>query len=705
MARENQQLPQLRQDLEILKGGATSNGAPYWLVHDRVKNSYYRISDQYMKLLGVWQPVEPDALVQRANAIYPDSFSSEDVTQLTHFLFANSLTTTPVDGGYKGYLGQALAGKKSWWMSLIHNYLFFRIPIARPQGFLDKTWPYVSFLFTRPAVICFVLIAVIGLYLVSRQWAQFLSTFASFLSFEGFTLYAVSLVLIKSLHEMGHAFMAKRYGVEVPTIGAAFIVMMPILYTNTTGAWRLSDPKQRLMIDAAGIFTELAIASICTILWVFLPEGNMRAIAFSTATVSWILSLMINLNPFMKFDGYYILSDALDFENLQSRGFALAKWWIREKLFGLSIPPVENLEPKLRNFVIAHAIGVWIYRFFLFLGIALLVYHFFFKVLGVFMFAIEMIWFIGLPIWREIKEWLKMKNEIQKAGRYKWTGAILASLIFAMAIPWSTTIIAPALMGQANETALHAPYPARLKFKNFTHGMNVKTGQILIQFQSDDLDHNIANTKLEHTNITARLARAHVDAQDRSQIQVLREQYNAVDNKLEGLHLKLAELEIRAPHNGIIVDGARNLHPGRWIRPQLQLAIVRSSNEIEFKALVDDKARRRLKPNAMGKFIPDEIDYPPVGVKTSSIADVTGTGIELAYLAEPAGSKVPIMASSTNTLQPVGAWFSIQLKPTDTSFLSDRVVRGVVVLEARPESLLHQIFRQIASVLVREAGI
>ncbi len=139
----------------------------------------------------------------------------------------------------------------------------------------------------------------------------------------------------------------------MPIIGVAFLVLFPVLYTDTT----LKHRDQRLMIDVAGILTELAIAIIATMFWVFLPDGPMRSIAFTTSTLSWFLSLVINLNPFMRFDGYYILSDASGVENMQERSFAFAKWRMREVLFKPNIAPPEVLSTNLQRLLIYHAWG------------------------------------------------------------------------------------------------------------------------------------------------------------------------------------------------------------------------------------------------------------------------------------------------------------------------------------------------------------
>ena len=154
------------------------------------------------------------------------------------------------------------------------------------------------------------------------------------------------------------------------------------MYTDTTDAWRLRNHKERLLINFAGILTELHLALIATFIWGILPEGGMKSVMFFIATTSWISSLLINVSPFMRFDGYYVFADWLKAENLQPRSFALARWQVRDTLFGLNHSPPEELNPSRRWLFIIYAWSTWIYRFFLFIGIALLVYHFAFKFLN-----------------------------------------------------------------------------------------------------------------------------------------------------------------------------------------------------------------------------------------------------------------------------------------------------------------------------------
>ena len=103
------------------------------------------------------------------------------------------------------------------------------------------------------------------------------------------------------------------------------------------------------------------------------------------------LTLLVNANPLMRFDGYFILSDWLDEPNLQDRSFALARWKLREWLFGLGDAPPERLPPRRTRLMIAYALCCWVYRFSLFMGIAFLVYHFAFKLLGIFLMLVDLL--------------------------------------------------------------------------------------------------------------------------------------------------------------------------------------------------------------------------------------------------------------------------------------------------------------------------
>ena len=173
--------------------------------------------------------------------------------------------------------------------------------------------------------------------------------------------------------------------------------------------------------------------------------------------------MAINVSPFMRFDGYYVFADWLKAENLQPRSFALARWQLRETLFGLNHSPPEELNPSRRWTFIIYAWFTWIYRFFIFLGIAFLVYHLAFKVLGILLFVIEIYWFILKPIINEIKHWSNLRSEIKLNKETKRLYIILTVLILSLLLPWKSSLKLPAVYVSEQYSKIYSPYPAQVK--------------------------------------------------------------------------------------------------------------------------------------------------------------------------------------------------------------------------------------------------
>jgi len=153
-------------------------------------------------------------------------------------------------------------------------------------------------------------------------------------------------------------------------MGVALLVMWPMPYTDTGESWKLERSRHRFAIASAGICAELMLAAWCTFLWTFMPDGNFRNALFFLATTAWVLTLLVNASPFMRFDGYYMLTDALDFPGLHERAGHQARRAMRRALLGLEEPSSEVLTPGFRAFLIAFAVATWVYRLGLFIGIA-----------------------------------------------------------------------------------------------------------------------------------------------------------------------------------------------------------------------------------------------------------------------------------------------------------------------------------------------
>jgi putative peptide zinc metalloprotease protein len=698
-----QPLARLRDDLALRPGAPTINGEPRWLIYDPVRHRYFEITEHAFELLALWPDATADSLKQRARMRYQRIVDDEEIEELSRFLLENSLSDEPAGGNARSYLEQAETARRSLLMHGIHGYLFVKFPLFRPSRFLQATYPFIAPLYSWLALAVTAVVGVLGLYLVSRQWDQFTHTFLHFFSTEGFIYYGLSLILIKTLHEMAHAYTATRYGVRVPTMGVALMVMFPVLYTDVTDAWRLRSKRQRLAIAGAGIVMELSIACFATLAWVLLPNGPCKSIAFTLAASSWILSLAINLNPLMRFDGYYLLADLWGISNLQTRAFAMGRWWMREVLFGLGHPPPDHFSRGTRIGLVIYAFATWIYRLLLFIGIALLVYHMFFKALGIILFAIEILYFIAFPILREFKVWWQLRSEIVKTVRTVITCAAVAALISLSVVPWSSTIVIPAIFEADVEARVFAPTPARIETVLVTEGSHVAKGQILARLKSPDIEHKLQLTERKIDLVKERIARTASGRRELGNSAVLIEELAALKEERDGHLREIQRLTLRAPSSGVVRDIDALAHPGRWIKNDELLMRVVDGRVSELRGILGEDDIWRIEVGAKGRFVPDDAALESLNVWLEDINVAGERRLHNDYLASIYGGPIAVERDENGDLKPVTGIHAVRFAARAPA--GPKVLRGVVRLEGKPESLAASVWRQVMRVIVREASV
>ena len=326
----------IRDDLDLHPSSPTIEGHPTWVIHDPVRNKFFQIEWRVFEVLRRWEYGTAELIAKAVNRETALNISNKFVEQVSTFLSTHQLFRVEDNHGTKVLTEIRKKTRKSLWSWMLHNYLFFRVPVVKPDQFLTRTLPFVRFLYSKPVLWLILTCLLSGLFLLAQQWDVFVGQLIDFFSIRGLFYFGLALVIAKIAHELGHAFTAKLYGCRVPEMGIAFLVLWPMLYTDTNETWKLASRAQRLKVAAAGVIVELAIAAIATLAWSLLPPGEIRNLAFVMATTTWISSLALNCSPFMRFDGYYLLSDWWGIPNLHERSFQLAKWWLREKIFGLN---------------------------------------------------------------------------------------------------------------------------------------------------------------------------------------------------------------------------------------------------------------------------------------------------------------------------------------------------------------------------------
>ncbi len=693
----------LRDELDLHPGPLSMTGAPTWILHDPVRNRFFTIGETELNMLQRWGAYPISELVEKLNNETPFTITAQHVLHLEHFLTVNQLVQACGKAALErlGLIAQGMRTEIGTW--LLHHYLFFRIPLVRPDAFLTRTQHVVNFIYSRSFALLMFLTALLGIYLTTRQWEAFTGTFTYFFSLEGIFVYALALIFSKLLHELGHAYTTKRYGLKVPTMGVAFLVMWPVLYTDTSEAWKLTSKRQRMAIGAAGVIAELGLAAVATLAWNFLPEGAWKSAAFFLATASWTITVLINANPFMRWDGYYLLSDYLGIQNLQDRGFALARWKLREWLFGLGQEPPERFPPQLELKVLLYSYFTWIYRLILFLGIALVVYHFFFKLAGLFLMTVEVAWFIARPIYREFSMWHQLRNSFSWNRHTLISILLLGGVVYLLTTPWNSRIEAPALLTSATYTRLFPPLAAQIDQTLVERGQRVEAGETLFKMKSPDLEHELQLAKQKIEALRPQLSLQLSSRELREQRLVLEQQLAELIAMHRGLEEQQRRLIITAPFTGEVTAITDALTPGRWMHANLPLATMLVKGEIEVNAYLKEGALSQIAQGNPARFYPDNLDESPRELRVVEIDPAGITTLDAPYLASIHGGPVAVHQQQ-NQLIPNESYYRVRLLLQEKNPRISQVTKGTVQIEGTPRSLMEQAWLTVSAVVIRESG-
>ncbi|HIJ82940.1 MAG TPA: biotin/lipoyl-binding protein [Magnetococcales bacterium] len=702
MENVNRLLPPLREDLAIVAGPADSlDGRPTWIIHDAVRHRFYRIGARELRILDAWDGGVSVQTLQRRLHGEDDKRSSNveigEIVAMVAFLEQNQLTQSLK-------ISSALARKRGWLQNLLTYYLFFRIPLCTPDSFLQRLLPWTRFFYSSWSVSLHWLLFLIVWFMTMRQWDRFVGTVPEVFDTRGAVYLTLAMLLAQVVHELGHALMAKRFGVKVPTMGVAFLVMWPVLYTELSEVWKLSSRQQRLAIAKAGIKAELGLAVWATLLWNLWPDGEFREALFFLASTTWIMTLMVNASPFMRFDGYFILSDGLNIPNLHARAFAMGQWWLRQRLLGVTLPPPEPWRRGMRRFLIFFAMATWIYRLSLFVTIALMVYHFFFKLLGLFLLIFELAWFVVRPIFNELRGWgTIMKGQSWGAMVPRLAGWLLAAMVMVF-YPWPVTVEMAAILRPERLLQVYPPQEGRVAEVRIQPGSEVKQGALMLRLVAPALELQLELSQAKTTVLQHRLELGSTTMENLENQASVTQQLAQELVRLEGLKQQHDKLAMTAPMLGRVVMVMDHLREGDWVgtgQPLLQLA----SPNWQVHGYVGEADLQKIIPGTTGRFYSLTVELPMVEVKLDSLAMADSKEVDLRELASVDQGPIPSRRTPDGQVRAeVPIYRSVLSLVGETPEGLDRVHQGTVLIVGGRESAWRRFFKWTTALWIRESS-
>lgn len=235
------------------------------------------------------------------------------------------------------------------------NLLYLRWALLDPDRIFSKIEPHVRFCFTRQFLMGGAALIALALAITASNGAEIASGLAGLYALAAVPLVVTLALIVVSAHEFAHGITCKHFGGEVHEMGFMLVYFQPFFYCNVSDAWLFPEKAKRLWVGFAGLYFEFVVWAAATLVWYVTQAGTpVNYLAITVMAISGLKSLF-DLNPFIKLDGYYILSDSLGIPNLRRRAFKYVGDAIR-RTFGAETEVPGGLSPRERRVLLVYGL-------------------------------------------------------------------------------------------------------------------------------------------------------------------------------------------------------------------------------------------------------------------------------------------------------------------------------------------------------------
>jgi putative peptide zinc metalloprotease protein len=475
------------------------------------------------------------------------------------------------------------------WKRRLWTPLALRFPLLDPDRFLERTLPWVQPLLGWFGALLWLVVVATGAVLAASHWTDLTEDITDRVLDPG-NLLLLWLVypVVKAVHELGHAYATKKWGGEVHEIGIMLLVLSPVPYVDASAAWGFRDKRKRMVVGAAGIAVELFLGALALFVWLAVEPGAVRAIAYNVMLICGVSTLLFNGNPLLRFDGYYVLSDAIEIPNLGQRSNQYLGYLFQRYVLGVGDAESPAHAAGERFWMVLYGITSFLYRVFITFVIVLFIAGKFF-VVGILLAIWAVATQVVTPVAKSISFLAASPNLRRQRGRAVWTSALLAlaaiGLIFVVPAPSWTR--AEGVIWVPEEAQVRAGADGFIERLLAPVGGEVRRGQPLVQAEEPFLATRVAMLLALVEELGAKY-----DAlmpTDRVQAAMVREQMIAAEANLQRARERQAELIFRSTASGrLIVPNAADL-PGRFVSKGQLVGYVVEPGELTARvALLQD---------------------------------------------------------------------------------------------------------------------
>ncbi len=382
---------------------------------------------------------------------------------------------------------------------LFQTLLCLKIFSFNPDNLLAKLEKRVRFCFELNFAFVVASTIAISLVILALNWKSLFLSMASLLSVYSIPFILLVVFSVMTIHELAHGVALKHYGGRVQEMGFMVLYFIPALYCNVSDAWMLNK-RQRLWVTLAGSYMQIYVCALAILAWRVLAPETLASriclviIGFTT------LQTLLNFNPLIRLDGYYLLSDLIEIPNLRPKALAYVKDRIRSLLTGTAESKLEVSSREKRLFayygtcslvftaalvfVVLHRLGEWMIREYQSWGL----------------FLLSILCLLVVPIGnKESKAQSKkmLKLVVRRSRKAPWIFVFLLLIIVTGFLPWQLKISGDFTIVAFNKVSVTPQVAGNLKKIYVEQGSRVKAGDLLAEMENLELVNDYQETKGE----------------------------------------------------------------------------------------------------------------------------------------------------------------------------------------------------------------
>lgn len=542
--------PQLRAHVSVHRH--RYRGQAWYVLHDHGTAKVHRFTPAaYMLICQMDGRISVDeawrAIAETHDA---DAPSQDEVIKLLSQLHQNDLIQYNSAPDVNELLERYNKNARQIIKQNITNPVSFRIPLWDPDFFLTQTLPFVKPLLGWFGLLLWAVIVGIGITTAVIHWERFTSGITDQLfAAQNIIIMIVTYPLLKALHELAHGYLAKVRGAEVREMGIMFLVFFPVPYVDASAAAAFQNKWHRAAVGAGGIIIETFVAAIAIVIWTRAETGFLTSVAFNLATIGGLSTILVNGNPLLKFDGYYVMTDLIEIPNLANRANQFWGHLIQRYVFNAKHMREKSATWGERIWFVFYAPAAFTYRMVIMIGIAMFVAQKFF-VIGVLIACWSVFDSIMKPVFKHVRHVITSPGLRKVRGRaYAWTFGGTGALIGA-------ALLIPLPLYTDTEGVIWLPESAyvRAETSGFvvsvgpSSGAEVQAQTILINLVDPSVESRVETLRWQVEEQKRRLVAAEVE--DRPLAIILRSELKENEAELERELERMMQMAIRAPETG-----------------------------------------------------------------------------------------------------------------------------------------------------------